>query len=108
MRIKNKIYTIVSIVLPVIAVIVLLLYSKGKIEEVNGEYNNNQNVEQLVINTQEKNTKGMITVYINDEVDYAYYGEILIVNDGYDGNEIEIIVQSNERKVIEKEPNNDM
>lgn len=42
------------------------------------------------------NTYGTLTVYEKDSVVYAYQGEINIVNDGSDGNNIEILIDIDE------------
>ena len=43
-----------------------------------------------------KNTHGTLTVYEKNSVVYAYQGEINIVNDGTDGNDIEILIDIDE------------
>ena len=47
-------------------------------------------------NVSGKNTYGALTVYERDCVVYAYQGEINIVNDGTDGNDIEILIDIDE------------
>lgn len=42
------------------------------------------------------NTYGTLTVYEKDSVAYAYQGEINIINDGSDGNNIEILIDIDE------------
>lgn len=42
------------------------------------------------------NSHGSLTVYEKDSVVYAYQGEINIVNDGTDGNDIEILIDIDE------------
>lgn len=56
-------------------------------------------VENLVIETIEPNTTGKITVYVDGIADFEYAGEIKIKNDGTNGEEVEIIVDAEEKTI---------
>ena len=60
-----------------------------------GVEHTNQSVDEYVSN---KNTHGTLTVYEKNSVVYAYQGEINIVNDGTDGNDIEILIDIDKNK----------
>lgn len=55
--------------------------------------------ENLVIETIEPNTTGKITVYVDGIADFEYAGEIKIKNDGTNGEEVEIIVDAEEKTI---------
>lgn len=56
-------------------------------------------VENLVIKTIEPNTTGKVTVYVDGIADFEYAGEIKIKNDGTNGEEVEIIVDAEEKTI---------
>ena len=56
-------------------------------------------VENLVIETIEPNTTGRVTVYVDGIADFEYAGEIKIKNDGTNGEEIEIIIDAENKSV---------
>lgn len=56
-------------------------------------------VENLVIETIEPNTTGKITVYVDGIADFEYAGQIKIKNDGTNGEEVEIIVDAEEKTI---------
>lgn len=58
-----------------------------------------EQVENLVIETIEPNTTGKITVYVDGIADFEYAGEIKIKNDGTNGEEVEIIVDAEEKTI---------
>lgn len=49
--------------------------------------------QKLVITTPKPCTKGSLTIYGQGEVQYQYSGEIQLVNDGKNGEDIEVIVE---------------
>lgn len=49
--------------------------------------------QKLVIATPKPCTKGSLTIYGQGEVQYQYSGEIQLVNDGKNGEDIEVIVE---------------
>lgn len=56
-------------------------------------------VENLVIETIEPNTTGRVTVYVDGIADFEYAGEIKIKNDGTNGEEVEIIIDAEEKTI---------
>lgn len=56
-------------------------------------------VENLVIETIEPNTTGRVMVYVDGIADFEYAGEIEIKNDGTNGEEVEIIVDAEEKTI---------
>ena len=90
---RSRIADVLSIV--IIAVGVLLLFfplipEDGISKEAQEE---TQAAEPLVIEIPEPCTSGKVTVYSRDKLVYEYSGEIMIRNDGKNGEEIEIQVQ---------------
>lgn len=51
-----------------------------------------QQAEPLVIETPEPATEGSITIYTPDGAVYGYFGNIDIISDGGDGNQINIVL----------------
>lgn len=68
-------------------------YSHKNINEVDAE--------DLVITEAAPANYGSVTVYSAGTVDFQYYGDIEIVNDGTNGQEIEIIVNAEIKELIE-------
>ena len=90
---RSRIADVLSIV--IIAVGVLLLFfplipEDGISKEAQEE---TQAAEPLVIEIPEPCTSGKVTVYSRDKLVYEYSGEIMIRNDGKNGDEIVIQVQ---------------
>ena len=90
---RSRIADVLSIV--IIAGGVLLLFfplipEDGISKEAQEE---TQAAEPLVIEIPEPCTSGKVTVYSRDKLVYEYSGEIMIRNDGKNGEEIEIQVQ---------------
>ena len=90
---RSRIADVLSIV--IIAVGVLLLFfplipEDGISKEAQEE---TQAAEPLVIEIPEPCTSGKVTVYSRDKLVYEYSGEIMIRNDGKNGEEIVIQVQ---------------
>lgn len=58
----------------------------------------NSKPRDLVINTAQPSDSGYIHVYENGEVIFSYSGQIDMINDGRNGNQIEIKVEIEEGK----------
>ena len=90
---RSRIADVLSIVIIAVGILLLLLspiQEDGKSEEVQEEP---RAAEPLVIEIPEPCTSGKVTVYSGDKLVYEYSGEIMIRNDGKNGEEIEIQVQ---------------
>lgn len=90
---RSRIADVLSIVIIAVGILLLLLPlipEDGKSEEVQEEP---RAAEPLVIEIPDPCTSGKVTVYSRDKLVYEYSGEIMIRNDGKNGEEIEIQVQ---------------
>lgn len=59
-------------------------------------YQPNIKAKDLVIEIPEKNTSGVITIYDENKMMFSYMGEIDILNDGTNGEDINIVIDVNE------------
>ena len=75
-----------TVIITVLLIIALTIYScaMGQQAEEPDE------PEPLIIEIPETETEGSVTVYTSDGAVYGFYGDIKIINDGTDGNQITI------------------
>lgn len=89
----KKIISIIIIVAVTIFYFSPSLYRKTQIEYNDCSSESKMPVRNLVINIPEPCKQGSLTIGKNDDILYAYLGEIKIINDGNDGNPIEIFIE---------------
>lgn len=72
------------------------IFSLAIVTGPNDEINKTESVKNLEIEIPDVNHFGTITVYDNDGVIYSYQGEIEILNDGTNGQPVEVVLDINE------------
>lgn len=77
------------------------IFSLALVIEPSEKTNKIESVKNLEIEIPDVNRFGTITVYDNDGMIYSYQGEIDILNDGTNGQPVEVVLDINEN--IEKE-----
>lgn len=72
------------------------IFSLAIVTAPSEETNRTESVKNLEIEIPEVNRFGTITVYDTDGVIYSYQGEIEILNDGMNGQPVEVVLDINE------------
>lgn len=72
------------------------IFSLAIVTGTNDETNKTESVKNLEIEIPDVNHFGIITVYDIDGVIYSYQGEVEILNDGTNGQPVEVVLDINE------------
>lgn len=73
-----------TVIVTVLLIIALTIYSCAMRQQIEEQ----KELEPLIIENPEMETEGSVTVYTSDGSVYGFYGDIKIINDGMDGNQI--------------------
>ena len=75
-----------TVIITVLLIITLVIYSCATGQQAEEP----KEPEPLIIEIPETETEGSVTIYTSDGAIYGFYGDIEIINDGTDGNQITI------------------
>lgn len=75
-----------TVIITVLLIIALTIYSCAMGQQAEEP----EEPEPLIIEIPETETEGSVTVFTSDGAVYGFYGDIKIINDGSDGNQITI------------------
>lgn len=92
---KSKFQKVIELLLILICVggFAYFIYYGANVQKEEKEIEQSEQAEPLTIKTAPKNTDGTLTIYDEDkEIFYQYNGEIDIRSSGWNGEEIEIVI----------------
>ena len=95
-RIRALIIGVSTLVVGVIFMIGMCIFSEWQLHRAVDQHISNQKAEtqkkEITINIKTPATYGIVTIYDNDDVIYACQGDMQILNDGTNGQPIEVVV----------------